>query len=159
MRFHPQRVLKKFIDGPTNGSGGHLVEYPCRDSLVVPHHSMALVNGDHGIHHSRYSLLVGEKFVLCASVQEGLGHVERVCDRRGKCARPCSTQHVRGGVVLPLKVEVVLEELVTDKVCDLKGNVHAKLCGVAAIECLQPFFSVYSFSTVQGSSVGGIVDL
>ena len=41
----------------------------------------------------------------------------------------------------------------------LKGNVHAELCCVAAVECSYSLIAIYSSDTVESTSVGSVVHL
>ena len=60
---------------------------------------------------------------------------------------------------MPFIIQVVLQVLVANEVCDLEGNVHAKLCGVAAVESSDAFHFKDSSSTVEGPLVRGVVHL
>ena len=93
------------------------------------------------------------------SVQESLSYIQGGGDCSCQGPGPSTRQHVGEWVVVSGIVEDVLEGLVCNEVDNLKGNVHAELCGVAAVEGTGTLSTINSSDTVKGTSVGGVVHL
>ena len=154
-----QTMLKKLIHWPANRCGGYLVYHASIQTSKVSRNPLHFVNFDQCTDHSSYPLLLCLTAPLFMSVQEGLGYVKGRGDRRRQGPSSGTRQHVGEGVVLSRVIEDILERLVRDKVNHLKGNVHAELRCVAAVERSYSLIAIYSSDTVKSTSVGGVVHL
>lgn len=56
-------------------------------------------------------------------------------------------------VVAPVRVDLLLQELVGDEVDRLEGNVHGQLCGVAPVECPQALGPPHCPHAAKGRAV------
>lgn len=131
-----EKVLEKLVDRPGNGSGRHLVDDAGLYALKVAGQAIELVHHPERVGHARQPAAdVGqaEGHVLL-SVEEGLTDVQGGGGGRGKGPSQPSGDDVGPRVVAPVRVDLLLQELIGDEVDGLEGNVHGQLRGVTPVE-------------------------
>lgn len=142
-------VLEELVDGPADGGGGHLVDDPGLDAPEERRNAPHPVDGPEGLAQAGDVAAAGHGGPHGAArrlrldhvdglsllrVEEGLADVQGGGGGGGHGACERARHHVRGGVVLSVGVEELLQVLVGHEVERLEGHVHGQLGGVAAVE-------------------------
>lgn len=156
-----EEVLEKFVDGPGDGSGGHLVDDAGVHALEVAGQAIELVYRPEGVGHAREPAVdVGqaEGHVLL-SVEKGLTDVQGGGGGRGQGPGQPAREDVGLWVVAPVGVDLFLQELVGDEVDGLEGNVHGQLRGIAPVEGPQALSPPNRPDAAEGRPVWRVVHL
>lgn len=156
-----EKVLEELVDGPGNGSGGHLVDDAGLHAFEVAREAIELVHHPEGIGHARQPAAdVGqvESHVLL-SVEEGLTDVQGRGGGGGQGPGQPARDDMGLWVVAPVGVDLLLQELVGDKVDGLERNVHGQLRGVAPVEGPQALGPPNCPDAAEGGPVRRVVHL
>lgn len=155
-------VLEELVDGPADGSRGHLVYDPGLNAFEVSRKAAKPVDSPEGMAEARdlsFALADGIERQRLLRVQQRLANVQWRGDGGGDGARQRARHHVGGGVVMSLGVQQLLQIFVGHEVQRLEWDVHGELRGVAAIKRQRPLLLPHAAHTVQNATVWRVIHL